>query len=429
MKITIEDINFLNSLYKMRCLSFDEIHSFFYTQNTWYKEKIIPLIQNKLCTFHYVGCQYALMITQKGIDLVKRYSNLPAETYNINTKKIEKCFLKERDVIVEEKFANHQIALNEFVLEFKKQKGDIEYYDEKFLSNSGLSNIRPDGMIRLENNIDLFLEQDMGTESSKQLLEKWARYRRFLEQEYNGNRKIIVLFIIKCQKVKERDLLVRKTILESFSQLMLNSFDVYMGTKEEMLKACFDRIIPGDKTRTQEFAVLMKRHKLDIMDGSKLKARMGGVVYRYYFKGLDKQGRLTYYCPNRRKKGRFLEFLADNYDYEPMTVLSKIRFHDKNSHNFDIAYSNKPNMRLIGYIVLTRNIQSLYKDLKACDLLNINNVFFTTPERLRTMPLPKALMRFDENGNVFTCGDYYFEATIREGTLISHNEKGLIETI
>ena len=95
--------------------------------------------------------------------------NLPSEVYNIDTGKNEKTILKVKDIEVEDKFASHQIALNDFVLEFKKKAGKINYFDEKFMS--GLINIRPDGMIRLEN-ADLFLEQDMGTESAKQLRDK-----------------------------------------------------------------------------------------------------------------------------------------------------------------------------------------------------------------------------------------------------------------
>lgn len=426
MKITRFDIDFLYSLYRLRCLTFDEIHTYFYQNENYYKENITPLIEASLCTFFHTKDDYALMITQKGIDLIQKYLEIPNEIYNIDTKKQEKTILKEKDVLVEEKYIPHQTALNEFVLEFKKRFGKINYFDEKFLS--GMANIRPDGMIRLEN-VDLFLEQDMGTESAKQLRDKWSRYRRYLATEYDGQRKIVVLFILKCQRIEERDFLVRRTILETFDQLLSNSFEIYIGEKDYLLDACFDRIIPGDKKRTKQFADLMQKQNFKISDGSKLKVKLGGAVYRYYFSSYDKKGRLLYYAPNQKHKGRFAEFLADNYDYEPMTVLSKISFHDKNSHNFDIAYSPRANLRLIGYIVLTNDIHKTYRQLKACELIGVKNVFWTTPERLIKMPLAKALITFDEQGGVWTCSDYYFEPTIKEGNINGYNHKGLRDAI
>lgn len=426
MKIDKYDVNFLYYLYRMRCFSLKQIHNFFYVEKDYYKNRLSPLISSKLITMHNIKDNYAFMITQKGIDVMQKYLNLPNEIYNIETMKTEKVILKEKDVIVEEKFASHQIALNDFVLEFRRKHGKIKYFDEKFLS--GMVNIRPDGMIRLDN-VDLFLEQDMGTESAKQLRDKWNRYRRYLSVEYDSSRKIVVVFILKCQRVEERNLLVRRTILETFDQLLSNNFEIYIGDKETMLNACFDRIIPGDKNRTKEFAELMQKFKFKINDGSKLKVKLGGTVYRYYFGSYDKNNRLIYYAPNKKRRGRFIEFLADNYDYCPMSVLSKISFHDKNSHNFDIAYSPKANMRLIGYIVLTRDLTGLYKQLRACELLGIKNIYYTTPERLMRMPLTKALVRFGNNGEIYSCSNYYFECDLKEGNIANYNKNGLIDSI
>lgn len=432
MKIDKHDIDFLHSLYRMRCLSLQEIHKYFYPQKDYYKEKVVPFVESKLTTFHLInGKEYALMITQKGIDLIQKYLNIPNEIYNTNTGRVEKTILRENDVIVEEQFASHQIALNDFVLNFKylynkHYNKNFEYFDEKFMYFIG--RFRVDGMIRLEN-CDLFLEQDMGTESAKQLRDKWQRYRRYIDTEYDKKRKIIVLFIIKCQKAENRALITRRTIIESFSQMFSNCFEIYVGTKEQILETCFNRIIPGDKDRTKEFAGLMRKHNFEIMDGSKLKVKLDGAIYHYYFSSKDKNGRLQYYNPNRHHKGRFQEFLADNYDYSPMTVLSKIHFHDKNSSLFDIAYAPRAGYRMIGYIVLTRDIQNLYTQLKACNLLGTKNVYFTTPERLMKLKFPKALLYFDQNGYVYSCSDAYFEPTSQEGLISAFSKNGLKEHV
>lgn len=425
MNITKQDINFLYFLYKMRCFSLQEISNFFYTNKNFYKENLIPLLKNKLIIMQKNKNQYVFMITQNGIDLLQNKLNIPSEVFNIDKGKVEKTILKQKDVAIKPEYISHQVALNDFVLNFRRKYGKIEYFDERFLS--GMINIRPDGMIRLPH-IDLFLEQDMGSETSKQLSDKWNRYRRYLNNEYTGDKKIIVLFIIDCIDGEKRDLLVRRSIMQNFDQNLSDKFDIYVGDKNTILEACFNRIIPGDKNRTADFNVLMKRHGFKIADGSKIKAKLNGTVYRYYFSKL-KDGKIIYYNPNKTRRGRFAEFFADNYDYCPMTILSKIQYHDKNSHNFDLAYSPRANMRLIGYIVLTNDLHRLYRHLATCELLNVENVYYTTPERLMRMPLPRALVRFNNNGEIISCNDYYFDPVVKEGKISEHDKKGLRKII
>ena len=423
MKINRKDVEFLFELYKMRCLSLELVHKYFYRDKDFIKEKIGPMRQAELIRIRKQFDQYYLDITQKGLDFMKKYLDIPNETYNIERNRYEKSLLNLSDVLIEDKYIRHQVALNEFVLEYKSHYGKINYYDEKFIS--GLSTIlRPDGMIRI-GNIDLYLEQDMGTENAKQLRDKWYRYRRYLSQGYRGKQKIVVLFIIKCQNPEKRDLLVRKTIMESFDQLLSNNFEIYIGTKDQLLNACYNRIIPGDKERTLELHDLMQKHKYTIRDGSILKVKLGGVVYRYYLANLDQKKRIGYYGPDSHRAGRFQEFLADNYDYSPMTVLSKVRFHQKNSKNFDIAYSGKADARLIGYIILTRDIKTLYQHMKACELLDVENVYITTPSRLKNYSLPKALIRIDKNGQAFSCANCYFDPKIKEGSIDNFSINGL----
>lgn len=379
------------------------------------------MVSSQLIELKNNGTDYYVMITQKGIMLFQRYLNIPNEIYNAETGKNEKSVLRASEVVIEEKFVQHQLALNEFVLEFRKKQGNIDYYDEKYLS--GMKIIRPDGLIKI-GGTDILLEQDMGTESSKQLADKWNKYRRFLTTSFDKSRRIVVVFIIKCQNAEARKSLVRRSIMDNFSQLNCDKFDIYIGTKDEMLDACFERIVPGDKERTRELAKLLSPHKFKISDGSKLKARLG-TVYRYYAAAYNKQNKLMYYNPNKKRDGKFMEFLADSYDYCPMSILSKVLFHNKNSHNFDIAYSPYANMRLIPYIIVTRNIHETFRHFKECELLGIERVFITTPERLKTFKLPKALLNFDANERVYSCSDYYFEPTVREGTINDLQINGL----
>lgn len=424
MKITMKDIEFLHTLYKMRCLSLNSTLKYFYPDKSYINSKIVPFRNAKLINIRKIDNVYYLEIAQKGIDTIQRFLNIPNEIYNIERNKYEKVMMNLSDVIIEDKYVKHQTSLNEFVLEYMRLYGEeVDYYDERFISGN-TTILRPDGMIRLKN-ADLYLEQDMGTESRKQLMEKWYRYRRYLNNGYHGKRKLIILFIINCQNEKARDLLVRKTFLDSFDQLVSNNFEMYVGTKEEILEACFKRILVGEKDRNKEIKDLMSRFNYTTADGSGLKIKLDGVIYHYYLVKKT-NGKTDYYCPNRNRIGRFQEFLCDMYDYSPMTVLSKIKFHHKNSKNFDIAYSNKSNARLIGYVIITRNIKEFYTHLKACNLIDVENVYVTTPARLKKFTLPKALLKIDPTGNVFSCQNYYYEASNLEGKIDDFGFDGML---
>lgn len=436
MKLIKQDIQFLLGLYKMRCLNLQQSYLFFYYgyyQNIQdlYKLKLIPLIQNEFIKMNANKGTYYFEITQKAIDFIKEKFNIPTEIYDIQTSKITQGMLRANQIMIDPRLSAHQLELNQFVLEFQKKyylkyKKNIQYFDEKYLSQ--MTNIRPDGLIRI-NDLDLFLEQDMKTENSKQLSDKWNRYRRFLTFEFDqeGPRKIIVCFIVKCD---ERDLpgrkeLIRKTIANTFDTLLSNHFDIYIDSKEKIMEMLFNKILPGQKKFTQDLIKTMKKHNYNVQDGSTLKIKLDGSVYHYYIDKRDSRGHLGYYAPNRKRSGRFLEFLADEYKYSPVSVMSKIAFHERNSHNFDIAYSKKANVRLIGYIVIIDNIHEVFTHLKTMDLIGINNVYFTTMDRLNTMKLSRALFSFKENGFIYNCPNDYFEPTDFEGIITEYKDNGL----
>lgn len=425
----------------MRCLSLNQVYDFFYANSflslsEFHKNIITPMYDAGLIDYKKSDSGIpTLVLKQKGIDLLSKQLKIPKEIYDADTGKVKPGILSASKINIDEAYMNHQLALNQFVLEFSKIMKTyhnqeiakkVRYFDEAYLSQYGI--IRPDGLIRI-GGLDLFLEQDMGTESNAQLQTKWNRYRRFLNIEFKNNpkRKIVVLFIIDCKDsmLESRKNLIRKTIVNTFDTLLTNQFEIYIGNKKEMLETVFNRVLPGDKARTKQFLLTMKKHGYKVNDGSKLKMKLDGSVYHYYI-SKGNNGKLGIYAPNPKRQGRFLEFLGDLYDYHPMSILSKIAFHNRNSHNFDLAYSpKKANQRLIGYIVVVDDVHKLYSHLKSVNLLNTHNVYFTTYKRLKYLKLPRALFNLNEKGELFSCSDEYFEPRILEDNVMNMPSDGL----
>ena len=354
--------------------------------------------------------EVALQLTNKAINALREFKKIPREVYDEEKHRIIKTYLTESDIAVNQKQIAHQLALSQFVIDFdnihKKKRSENEnylpykYYDEKYISKFEI--IRPDGMIEIGDTY-LFLEQDMGTESRKQLNDKWNKYRRFLSvsKHIRENKKIIVLFIVDCEEsqlLKRKDL-IRNTISTVFIDLISDSFDIYIGTKKEMLMACFNKLIPledgtyANKLEKPIRTLLEKKHFYMI---SKEKfasvINTGGAKYGGYIRKLNQNGKIAI------ENKRIQEFLYDEYYFEPVSVLSKIEYAKRSSSLF---YTVK--RRGIDYLVVTNHIKGLYYHLKSADLLTRDGVFYTTVERLKTMNFPNALFVFDQDGNLYHC--------------------------
>ena len=86
--------------------------------------------------------------------------------------------------------------------------------------------------------------------------------------------------------------------------------------------------------------------------------------------------------------GRAQEFLVDYYWNEPVSVLKKIAF-------FKAAATG-------------------IRDLSVLDIRSVENVFFSTVERLRTMPFCEAIFQFDGLGSLFHFSDEVYDKPVFE---------------
>lgn len=297
---------------------------------------------------------------------------------------------------------NHQLELNQFVFEFRnKHKADTsllpyQFFNEKIASKYKF--IRPDGMLSI-NGVDFFLEMDMGSETKKQLLDKWNNYRLFMNttEFKSATSKIIVLFIISCPKaaIQNRKNLVRSTIYETLIDAFDDKFDVYIGTKTELLNAVFEKLLPLENNSYFFDNAVMenlvaKIHGYTVGQGDKLKKVFYDASYGYYIRKINDKNRISII------DGKVQEFLFDEYFFSPLSVLNKLVYLKKNSSLFKLNYK-----RDIGYVILVGNAKAMFNDLVINSLTEVPNIYFTTVERLTSLPFHQALFTFDSAGNVY----------------------------
>lgn len=420
-----QDLFMLHKIYQLRCLTLEQAWSLFYKPShvpfgDFMRRRIIPLVKLK-CIFLISNKKtYAIFLTNLGIHVLHTRINLTMTIYDAKNKKIENRINTQSDLELLPKFLNHQCALNQFVLDFdqrfKAERPDDEYqyYDEKYVSIYRF--IRPDGLLSF-GDIDFFIEQDMNTESRRQLEEKWNRYRTSYS---NGElrfskRKIIILFIIDCpiQVLKSRKRLVKETVMKTFIDEFDDNVDLYVGTRHELLNAIFQKILPlaensyfFDKAVMDE--IITKKHGYTATQGDKLRKVFYQASYGYYIRKINSKNKII------KVKGKVQEFLFDENLFSPLSILNKIQYFDKNVKMFEINYQ-----REINYLILVNNVEQLFDDLISCNLLGTPKVYYTTVARLQTLPFAQAVFFIDANGQVFRFSDDSFFNLIYERNLFA----------
>ena len=414
------DLELLYNIYLWRCLSVSQAYESFYidkyqTQKNFYNSKIKKMISaNIIDTVDFINEKreqdIAIFLTNKGIDIVKHFFEIPIEIVDVKTKTIKKGYYTASELKMNPKIINHQTNLNDFIIKFKKKAKEInlkwKYQDEKFLSQ--YVNIRPDGLIRIMNT-DFFLEMDMCTESKNQLVAKWENYREFSRSNefLYRERKLVILFIIEGKNVESRKNIVKLSSSEVLLDMFDKEFDLYAGSKEEILKLLFEYLIPDIQQisyKEEELRrVLNSKFGFSVADGERLRKSLHDTTYTYYIRKINSNNSICI------EDGRLQEYLLDNYNYEPMSVISKIAYHKRNSSMFKINYG-----RDISYIVILKDVEKAVKDLSLLELLGTPNIYFTTIERLQKLNFYEAVFSVDNFGNMYSFKDMSLERQVYE---------------
>lgn len=416
------DIELLHKLYLFRCLTirqayrelYKKIYDDFLNFENVRLEKLIRLGIVEKVNFQIDN--HALFLTTSGVDIVRAAVQLPTEIFNADTKTFKRGYYRAGELRMHPRLINHQVHLNQFVLEFMAQARDLghrwTYFDEKHVSQ--YFTIRPDGLIQIYDT-DFFIEMDMGTENQKQLNDKWNHYRDFFRsQEYSEKeKKIIVLFITQTSRnVDARKDIVRYTASQSLIDVFGEGFDMHIGSREELLQMIFNELIPDmvqqNDTKSKILRLLQQYHGFRIAPGEKLSKMLHDTTYEYYIRRLNEDGDI------RSNFGRIQEYILDDYTTQPLSVLHKIVYHKRNANSYRLNME-----RTIPYIVVGKDEKTLYKDLHVTDIKNLENIFFTTVERLEKKTFHEALFIIDPQGNLYHfkndgLSERVYESNVRE---------------
>lgn len=419
------ELDALRSIYDFRCLTPEQIYTLHYqriesvnsaiAEKAW-KAGIRKLVRNELIRkVEFKGERTALFLTNVGIEMIRHNFSFPTNIYDAKKKVIRRGYYRAFELDMYPKHINHQIHLNQFVIDFQLKQLDYpwKYFDEKYVSL--YNHIRPDGLLTILDT-DFFLEMDMSTESKNQLYDKWDNYRNFLlSREYAyRERRVVVLFIVDgTERLEERIDLIKFTIYERLLDVLDSEFEIFVGTSEQLLLLMEERLLPlsegftpPDLEKTKK--LLEEKHELRLVDGENLKSSFNGIKYgTYATKILNDRVSV--------ENGRLQEFLIDDYSFSSPTIVSKIAFHEKNNASFLQQLG-----RELAYVIICNDEEQAYRDLKLIDMIGLSNVYFTTHDRIEKLSFHEALFQYDEMGNLYTFANSGLTERIFEQTFSEH---------
>lgn len=403
-----EDVESLRSIYFFRCLTAQQLYHLHSLHNKSISEDIVKHNIQALVSFGLIEeveritkvlfgePEPVYFLTPLGIEVIRYCFDLPTNIYDSKKQVVKRGYYRASELKLHPKMINHQVHLNQFVIDFAKMNPNLnwKYYDEKYVSQ--FTNIRPDGMLTFLDT-DFFLEMDMGTENKNQLYNKWENYRNFiLSREYSyKEKKIIVLFICEnTNRLEERINLIKYTIFEQIIDIIDSDLEIYVGTKDQLLSLLQHKIIPTLKNENPITPKLRdsfaERYGFQIFDGEALNPIFDNQEFSYYIRKVNDDNHIVI------DHQRIQEFLVDDFSYSPLSILKKIAYFDKSNCFFREVYN-----RDISYIVIGETEEQIYQNLKLVDIMGTSNVFYTTYSRLQKLPLHQALFQFDFLGNIY----------------------------
>lgn len=426
-KLSSEEIKAIYSIYLHRCLTYKQIYKMHFLKSY----ETVQLFESKIIgkwikiglvkKIFFKHNNYVLFLTTKGVDILRIEYDFPSNILDSNKQVVQRGYFRANELEMHPRLINHQVYLNQFVLDFRRYckvsdnqydtnlYNKLKYFDEKHISS--YKRIRPDGLISLMD-IDFFIEMDMSTESKSQLEEKWERYRKYLQSKSFGmdknENKIVVLFIIENSKdLEKRKQLVKLTATEILLDKMDSQyFEMYVGSSKELLNIVFNDILPSFECRSSvQNSLLSAFTKEDFLvsHGYNIKDRFDDIEYNYYIRKTNKNGSLKII------NGRPIEFLVDDYRLYPLSVLSRLSYHMKNNTMFRVRYK-----RDIPLLIIVNSIDDIFNDLELIDFDFEGNtlIYFAVMDEIIDNNIDKCLFQIDSFKNIYKFKDYSLKTKV-----------------
>lgn len=389
MQLWAEDISLLETAYKYKILSLKQAWQASYKKvysdaTDCIGERIFPMVSEGLLQYTSDKfCGYRITLTNTGIEALREAKGLPKYTEDEFGNK-KRTFRTPSQLRIREGLLPHQLSLNDYLLradEILNLHKDISY--EILLEKEVLQYdyFRPDGTIALKNkfgeNMQIYVEQDMGTESRAQLLDKWDRYRRFIEYNKGDKElgKMVMLFVVGFdttvkhphglswnnmdEVIDFREKEVFKTITNLFPSILDQYFDIYVGTEETLLAVLKNKLIPWFKhERLFEEKVLnnyfKKQLNYRIFKAESLADSLDGSVFSY-----------------RMLSPKGDNFVIDDSLYTPLSVVAKA-IHMERSNVFYLSIN--PDKQKFTNLIYTKEKDKLIRFMEYSGYKNVKDV-------------------------------------------------------
>lgn len=398
----------LSKLYQLRVMSYNDIYSFIFGSeglSESYCQKILKNIVK--CNYvekvgRFTDSSY-YFLKRDGIKFLKTYGVIPIGKKKVDDAIFFSEFLYPSRLKVEEIYVNHQLSLNHFVLRFEQMFSgfDFSYYDEIHVS-SFIPNVRPDGLIKINNNC-YFLEMDMGTERKSRLMSKWESYRNFLNSNVGSSfdYNIEMLFILggKQKSYGRRSWIIRKYLSDFLEDKINFDFNVKLDTENNLLNN-----INNDLRENVliDYKQIFSPHGFNFISDCKNSEFLSGFIFDKYICKLNQNKKIV------TNSGFVLDFYVDNFTDGNMYVYKKVK-----EFNMIASCYSLQKKRNIHYLIITNSESEAYTLLKN-DNAFYDGLYFTTINRLSSLPFYEAVFTLDSMGTVYHFTSLSFDSSIAE---------------
>lgn len=340
---------------------------------------------------------YRFSLAILGIKTLFQFKNIPLFIQN-NWGEELRNYKQPKELKIKDNIVSHQMALNQFLVDFivRWRQENVQGVTYEMFAEKGFRDIeyfRPDAFIKLTGkdgkHTFLFIEQDMGFESRKQLLLKWEKYRKFVET-HRGDTEIsraIMLFIVDYDTTKApphnmnfvdmdavyhfRTKEVCRSITGLLGSMLDGFFDCFINVRETLQDCIFQRIVPEvreDKLFETETLIPIFKEQLGYKVGRawNIRKRFFDTVFSYYVRKEKEDGTI-----DKDANGDNLSFMMDDASFTPLSLLAKAN-HMERVNAFSESVDNK--IVHSRYLIYTGEKEYLEELMEYCDCANKKDV-------------------------------------------------------